>query len=66
MFYQALQELEQQYQSAQIQLEDKIRSFEEERDAELEKIEYEKYKLQELENQERLGFVFFCFLRGGG
>lgn len=51
---QALQDLQQQYQSAQVQLEEKMRSFEDERDAELEKIEYEKYKLQELENQERI------------
>ncbi|XP_014781484.1 kinesin-like protein KIF16B isoform X1 [Octopus bimaculoides] len=50
----SLQEIKQQYKIAESQLEEKIRIFEEERDAELERIEYEKYKLQELENQERI------------
>ncbi|GAB1601251.1 kinesin-like protein KIF16B isoform X1 [Argonauta hians] len=51
---QSFQEIKQQFKMAESQLEEKIRIFEEERDAELERIEYEKYKLQELENQERI------------
>ena len=48
-----LQALEEQYQRSEQELEEKRRKFEDERLQELDKIDFEKYRLHEMEQQER-------------
>lgn len=51
--FQEMERLREEIEKGQQELEEKRRKFEEERDAELDRIEFEKFRLQDMEHKER-------------